>query len=143
MVVPMLAPRTIPIACLKVRILELTNTIVMMITADDESSSAVTTNPTRMLEKVLRVNCMIHLFALPPTTILMVSERLFTANKKRTSPPTIDKIISSISVKITIIASREHFLIITKSLLNYFFIVLFLFGKLQTVVAKQAIYKFK
>jgi len=59
--------------------LAFTKTIVMMITADEESNKVVSTTPTKMLLILFEVNFKIHLLALSPTIDLMVSERLFTA----------------------------------------------------------------
>lgn len=56
----MLAPSTMRMACLKVNTLVLTNTMVMMKTAEEESSKVVTTMPTSKLLKVLEVNFVIH-----------------------------------------------------------------------------------
>ena len=56
----MFAPRIIPIACLKLGITEFTNTMVRTITADEESNSVVSINPTKILLNVLKVNFIIH-----------------------------------------------------------------------------------
>jgi hypothetical protein len=68
----------------------------MIITAEDESSSVVTTIPTIKLLKVLEVNLCMLLEALPPKAFLIVSERLFTAKRNKTNPAITDNTISVI-----------------------------------------------
>jgi len=95
--VPILAPKTIPIACLNVNIWELTKTIVIIMTADEESKRVVTTIPTSRLLNVFDINLCIHLFALSPIIDWIDSDKLFTANKNKTSPAIIESKISVIS----------------------------------------------
>jgi branched-subunit amino acid transport protein len=83
-------------ACLKESIFEFTNTMVMIITADDESNKAVTINPTTTLLNVLEVNLSIQLLAFAPIAAWMVSDKLLTAKRKRTNPASIANIISVI-----------------------------------------------
>jgi len=74
----------------------LTNTMVMIMTADEESNSVVTIKPTITLLNVLEVNFSIQLLALAPIAAWMLSDKLFTAKRKRTNPASIDKITSVI-----------------------------------------------
>lgn len=82
MVVPILAPKTISIAFLNVKIWELTKTIVIIITAADEFNNVVTTIPTSKLLKIFEVNFCIQLLALSPVIHCIDSDTLFTSNKK-------------------------------------------------------------
>ena len=59
-VVIMFATRIISIACLKLSITEFTNTMVITITADEESNNMVSINPTKILLNVLEANFIIH-----------------------------------------------------------------------------------
>lgn len=95
-VVPMLAPKTMPIACLKVSTFELTKTMVMMIKADEEPSRVVATIPTSRLLNILEVNFLIHFEALSPSAKRSVSDRLMTAKRNRTKPAVMDRSISVI-----------------------------------------------
>ena len=54
-------------------------TMVMMMTAEDESSSTVTTNPTRRLLKVFDVKRRIQWLAFSPTMDRMESDKFLTA----------------------------------------------------------------
>lgn len=65
-------------------------------TADEESNSVVTIKPTITLLNVLEVNFSIQLLALAPIAAWMLSDKLFTAKRKRTNPASIDKITSVI-----------------------------------------------
>ena len=69
-------------------------------TADDESKSVVTTIPTSKLLKVFDVNLCIHLLALSPMIDCIDSDKLFTANKNKTSPAIIESKISVTTFKI-------------------------------------------
>jgi hypothetical protein len=80
--------------------LAFTNTMVMIITADEESSRVVTTMPTSKLLKVVEVKRFIQLFALLPVASCSVFDKLFTANKNSTKPAIIDNIISVIKKKL-------------------------------------------
>jgi len=70
--------------------------MVMIMTADEESNSVVTIKPTITLLNVLEVNFSIQLLALAPIAAWMLSDKLFTAKRKRTNPASIDKITSVI-----------------------------------------------
>ncbi len=94
MVVPILAPITMPIACLKFIIPELTNMIVMIITAEDESRIAVIMVPVTIAVNRLPVNLTNHSFDFSAAKDFSKSERLITAKRKSTSPPTIERIVS-------------------------------------------------
>ena len=85
---------SIPIACLKVNICELTSTIVIIITADEESNIVVTTIPTNKLLKELDVYLLIQLLAFSPSEDLSVSDKLLTANRNNTKPAVIESKIS-------------------------------------------------
>jgi len=98
-VVPILAPNTIPIACLKVNICELTNTIVIIITAEEESNKVVTIIPTNKLLNELDVNLFIQPLAFSPIAAFSVSDKLVTANKNKTKPAIIDRSTSVIFYK--------------------------------------------
>jgi hypothetical protein len=65
-------------------------------TADDESNSVVTTIPTSKLLNVFDVNFCIQLLALSPIINCIDSDKLFTANKNKTSPAIIESRISVI-----------------------------------------------
>jgi len=94
-------------ACLKVKMFELTNTIVIIITAEDESNKMVAIVPTIKLLKVLEVNFIIQFLALSPSVNFNVSERLFTANRKRTKPAIIKSIISVMG-KCSLLKTATH-----------------------------------
>lgn len=63
-----------------------TPAMVIIMTAEEESSKVVTTVPVKIQEKVLEVNLRIHFFAFSPIAFWMVSERLLTANKIALNP---------------------------------------------------------
>ena len=93
-VVPMLAPITIPNDCLKVSVPVFTRIIVIMMTAEEESSITVIMVPVMIAVKRLAVSLLIHCFDFSPSTSFKVSERLEMAKRNKPNPPKTDKIIS-------------------------------------------------
>jgi hypothetical protein len=71
--------------------------MVIIITAEEESSRVVTTVPVKTAENVLAVNFNIHFFALSPMAFCIVSDKLLTANKNSIKPARMESIISDIS----------------------------------------------
>ncbi len=70
-VVPILAPITIPNDCLKVSVPVLTRMIVIMITAEEESSITVITVPVMIAVKRFVVSLLIHFLTSPQVLLLM------------------------------------------------------------------------
>jgi hypothetical protein len=71
-----------------------------MITAEEESSKVVTTIPTNKLLKELDVYFLIQILAFSPSADFSVSDKLLTANRNKTKPAVIDKIISVIIINL-------------------------------------------
>ena len=68
----------------------------MIITAEEESSNVVTIAPTIKLEKELEVYFFIQTLAFSPNTAFSVSDKFETANKNKTKPAMMERIISDI-----------------------------------------------
>ena len=68
----------------------------MIITAEEESSNVVITAPTNKLEKELDVYFFIQTLAFSPNTAFSVSDKFETANKNKTKPAIMERIISDI-----------------------------------------------
>lgn len=92
-VVPMFAPRMIPIACLKDNTLELINTITIIITADEESKIIVATTPISIAKKVLDVYFATIPFAFSENIVFNTSDSLKMAYRNNPKPPNSSGII--------------------------------------------------